>query len=1119
MRQFWKFGSILAVLALLVVMGLNTQGSVQAQTSGTLTLTASSNLAAVTGEAAAVSSTSVCSRGCTATDAMFTILASSTDSDATVEIRNLDSESVRDKITSAGAAVETADPTDIDGSDANPKVYLASAFASAVSVRAVHKSSGLKDDRDVRTGRNQVGSPDDSADNTAHVIEVKAFHGNRIQVTLKQSGQLGISRILTVDNQDPSVLVNSPDADLVVKRAVNIAFSANVTDSNAGFKSKAADVLASNNQERQTAVSSAKGRIELYLGQTPVSLAESNLSSITDGWRVTKSLSSSDVEGLGQKVPWYFVAEDLAGNVKESAGSITGKASTAGLAAGTTVVSEDFANAGYQDDVFNGRRIKITTTATSADVTTTGGIYDAPADVNHDSATDTDGTATTNVTFTPNTGAKWSVGTVTHTKAIDDFSNSDGTFTLAAGDAFMADLSLLGMISGDLDNDPATGNHGGTAGNDTPRAYTFTKKVAIAIPKGASFEILNTRLITVDGTPPALGTPNAVTGHAWGGSPAKHLTGTKAKKDSIQITFIDAGGLDTATVTASAFQVSGNTVESVLVVDTAGKSLAATETKAANSFLVFLTLGTDLGSSAKPAITIASGVIRDRAGNAYGGDTIRAVDRLGPNLSLDKDKALSNEKVKITISSDEQLGAAPQLWVTKVTTNAGAAERDTEPNVSASPVTALSYSYTADVGNLGRGEYNVYAEGSDTQNQNNKGAAGNSSAANTASSFTFELDDQLNGGDDPVVSVSDKKAVYGSATQPEVESVDPMIVTVDFKDETGEYTRDSYRTVTLTSASLKVSFADGTSTTNALDLTTDVSSPDNIQFTIPLLNPKVGSYELTVKAMDEAGNNRKDGSGTAQSLTSKWKVVAPKPVNIPLSPGWNLISLPFQPANPAINSVIPANHPARIVMTYDNLSQVWMVSRRDAETGLFTGDITVLTANTAYFIQTEKFLPLALLRPALATAAAAPPPPPAITVVKGWNLVPIVSNDIPTPAGIAADDYFGTLKSGSGSGWLKALTFNTLNRTWISVTPGATEVVNHGGTNPCTGRAVGTDADKSANDKVEGNAEPCQALAFIDKSDPKDAVFNDGDSVTLKKAVTVGKGYWLYSTVDGVIIP
>ena len=69
------------------------------------------------------------------------------------------------------------------------------------------------------------------------------------------------------------------------------------------------------------------------------------------------------------------------------------------------------------------------------------------------------------------------------------------------------------------------------------------------------------------------------------------------------------------------------------------------------------------------------------------------------------------------------------------------------------------------------------------------------------------------------------------------------------------------------------------------------------------------------------------------------------------------------------------------------------MARRDAENGQFVGDIPVMTASTAYFIRTENFEPITMLRPPLSTAAAAPPPPPAITVVKGWNLVPIVSND------------------------------------------------------------------------------------------------------------------------------
>ncbi|MDE2803126.1 MAG: hypothetical protein OXK21_09615, partial [Chloroflexota bacterium] len=286
-----------------------------------------------------------------------------------------------------------------------------------------------------------------------------------------------------------------------------------------------------------------------------------------------------------------------------------------------------------------------------------------------------------------------------------------------------------------------------------------------------------------------------------------------------------------------------------------------------------------------------------------------------------------------------------------------------------------------------------------------------------------------------------------------------------------------------------------------------------------------------------------------------WKVISPRPVNVELAPGWNLISLPFQPGNPAINSVIPANHPADIVMTFDNTGQVWMVSRRDAETGRFIGDIPVLSASTAYFVRTDNFQPISVLRPPLATAAAAPPPPPAITVVEGWNLVPVVSNEIPTPDAIVADVYFGTLGSGSEAGWLKALTFDTLVRTWISVTPGSSVTLGPGDTNPCTDMpidpvkvAAGTEPcqigqydEKSTGtgDYLEGEELPAAPTA-ADATDPFDGKrdadgnadedidgardgfigrFDVNDRVTIGTPVTVGKGYWLYSTIDGVVIP
>ena len=86
----------------------------------------------------------------------------------------------------------------------------------------------------------------------------------------------------------------------------------------------------------------------------------------------------------------------------------------------------------------------------------------------------------------------------------------------------------------------------------------------------------------------------------------------KTQKNSIKVKFgdpskIDAtsnlptgtgSGLDSSSVTPGAFSVSGNTVESVIV---AGNS-------------VYLTLSDNLGSTERPSVGIASGVIKDKAG-------------------------------------------------------------------------------------------------------------------------------------------------------------------------------------------------------------------------------------------------------------------------------------------------------------------------------------------------------------------------------------------------------------------------------------------------------------------------------------------------------------------------
>lgn len=880
----------------------------------------------------------------------------------------------------------------------------------------------------------------------ATLVETKAFSGNTLTATYKPTGTLGISKAITVDNVKASLVMNSPAVDLITKSNKTVNFNATVTDTGAGFPSKSTNVVANN-------AAGTKGRIQLFIGKKAgsvgaVTLPSSAYTSTTDGWTVNANYSSTDIANIGSRVPWWIEAEDLAGNVQTPSAGYKGTST----AAGSTTTIVDSSLIGIGDDMLNGH---------SAIVYING---------------------------------------VKETKAISDFTSSTGTITTAAFSA------------------------------------------APGINK--EYELKGVGLVTVDSTAPSVASAAAVqTGHNWSAAkPAgsRIRTGLFDSDKSIRVTFTDASGLLASTVTPASFSVAGNTVESVLLVDVVGENAATPVQRIPND--VFLTLGTALASSARPNVSVIGGIITDKAGNAVVSGTFKATDKLGVGLTTSKNVEFSKKEVKVTITADEQLLAAPTAVQTHLrsATNSKDLSGAITTGVTMTQKGALVYEHKSTIAGIPSGagaEMNVYITANDTSS--NIGKAGHATDGAATSSIIFELDKMLNGGQNPKVSVSDKVATCTSGTSaagacvaadgPKVESVDPMIVTVDFNrrcataacsgtagstadGESKEYARDSYKTVTLTSAKLKVTFSDGTYETTTFDLATDVTSPDNKRFTIPVLSPKIGKYELSIKAVDLAGNDNLDAStaASAQTLKWNWQVTAALPVKLAMSPGWNLLSLPFQPANPAINSVIASTHPADIVMTFDNANQVWLVSRRDADTGLFAGDVTVMTANTAYFIRTDNFQELSILRPPTATAAAAPPPPPAIAVVPGWNLVPTVSLVLPLPVGIAADSYFGTLAAGANKGWLKAMTFSPLTRTWSSITPGQTTAYAVGATNPCTGAAL--DATK-----VAAQTETCQNAAHVDTT--AGGGFNGSDTVALKAAVLIGKGYWLYASHAGVIIP
>ena len=256
-----------------------------------------------------------------------------------------------------------------------------------------------------------------------------------------------------------------------------------------------------------------------------------------------------------------------------------------------------------------------------------------------------------------------------------------------------------------------------------------------------------------------------------------------------------------------------------------------------------------------------------------------------------------------------------------------------------------------------------------------------------------------------------------------------------------------------------------------------------------------------------------------QAASTRAEQITLPAVPIALAPGWNLISIPFQPLNPAIDVIAPPGHPADVVMTFDSAQEFWAVSQRDPETGLFAGDIHEMNSDRAYFVRTDSFLPLLVGRPPITTWGTPPAPPVALQIMEGWNLVPMTVLNYRVPYAVAADDYFRSLTNGGRPGWLRAMGYNTLAQRWESISPGDVALVGVGGVNPCTSLPV----DK---ERVEAGIERCQASEYTERSPAGSTAagdvwgaFDGRDQVALRAALRMGKGYWVYSTVEGVILP
>ena len=553
--------------------------------------------------------------------------------------------------------------------------------------------------------------------------------------------------------------------------------------------------------------------------------------------------------------------------------------------------------------------------------------------------------------------------------------------------------------------------------------------------------------VKIDDTKPKIvgGTDGTRTGAFWDTSnkdddDKTNMDPTKAKANMVLIIFDE--NIDAETVDASDFEVDDSTPSKA-------------EVFSGNKKHVFLTISTDLNPHAEPKVEIV-GIVEDLAGNRQtSGKVDEAVDGIAPTLTVTIEggsRPVTDGDIKVTVTANEDVGT-PTVVARKVEDSGAEDDADTkdvdeamyalEANPSDEEEAILKEGetnvYEANLTVSSPGLYNVYVTATDANNSDNVGKMGVSKGpidlTDDTKAILFEFDNDVG---EPMVLPDDEDGSDNS---------DPFI-TIDFAAEGKEYLDDedvdldSHGTVTIVSASLDSPDMD------AMDITESLVTTDNVIFLYKASDLVKGDHEVTVKATDAAGNE--------EEFEKTVKIVEREPFNLKLKPGWNLVSLPGTPTNTSINAVIPADHPASTILTYD-AEGGWMTAIR-SEDGTWLGTLMSVDANRAYWIQTDSFDSIKVDIPRISAGTSVLP---TIALSEGWNFVPVtdVSGNLSHGNDISAKTYF------SGTEVNRVYTFNTLMGLWEEVD------------------LVATDADKTDD------------------------------------YLKVGSGYWAHASEAGVIAP
>jgi len=376
---------------------------------------------------------------------------------------------------------------------------------------------------------------------------------------------------------------------------------------------------------------------------------------------------------------------------------------------------------------------------------------------------------------------------------------------------------------------------------------------------------------------------------------------------------------------------------------------------------VYLDIGSAIPSDNTPTVKI-QGTVQDLAGNSTDAGSKVALDKLDPVLTVVRSAgsgtgtgteaadSLTKANMTVTITSDENLQAAPLVTVTDITTT-GAPQHGSVGNVllNTAAVSAGGNTWTLVIAKGIGGERSraISVSGTDSSVSANAGLSGKDTVK------AYVLDTVLSA---PVTTPS------GTTSQS-----NPFLTT--------DYSADAH-TVTITSATL-----------DTVDVMADIiASADGKTFfyqpTTALTN---ATHTYVVKSVDAAGNTNESTTTFIKSDRTAFV--------LELFAGWNSVSFPSDPLDSDVNSAL-SNSGITQVVQYDATtpSQPWRIASKvdDTFTSQTEPALSSITAGPGYWVESSNFEDQLVALSGPTGPGDARPGLTTIATGNGWNFVGVV---------------------------------------------------------------------------------------------------------------------------------